>query len=158
MENSAVTQIFLNDRYVVVQSAADAYNATNPQFELDNTWIFSKGSRTYLNAYYVIGHDSSNVELYFDRERSRLYIAEDNGFSLHEIGDASLVMNLIDEEMIGKSQDLIIISESIDYPSSRSVLCTVKFTVSFISSDNMTIFATGLDRPQTYSVNYPNPI
>lgn len=67
MESSRVKQIFLNDRYLVVQSAADAYNETNPKFEIDYTWVFSKGSRTYLNAYHVINHNSSIVEIDFDR-------------------------------------------------------------------------------------------
>ena len=50
MENSTVKQIFLNDRYLIVQASA-----------MDNTWIFTKGSRTYLNAYHVIHHNSSIV-------------------------------------------------------------------------------------------------
>lgn len=32
MENSNVKQIFMNDLYLIVQSSADAYNATNPKF------------------------------------------------------------------------------------------------------------------------------
>lgn len=61
MENSNVKQIFMNDRYLIVQSSADAYNSTNPKFEIDYTWVFTKGSRTYLNAYHVINHNSSIV-------------------------------------------------------------------------------------------------
>jgi hypothetical protein len=63
MENSRIKQIFLNDQYLIVQSAADAFNATHPKFEIDYTWVFSKGSRTYLNAYHVINHNSSIVEI-----------------------------------------------------------------------------------------------
>lgn len=32
MENSRIKQIFLNDKYVIAQSAADAFNSTNPKF------------------------------------------------------------------------------------------------------------------------------
>lgn len=76
MENSNVKQVFMNDRYLIVQSSADAYNATNPKFPIDYTWVFTKGSRTYLNAYHVINHNSSIVEVDFDREKSQLYIAD----------------------------------------------------------------------------------
>lgn len=82
MENSSIKQVFLNDRYLIVQSSADAYNATNPKFEIDYTWIFSKGSRTYLNAYHVINHNSSIVEVEFDRENSHIYIADEKGLTL----------------------------------------------------------------------------
>lgn len=61
MANSYVKQVFLNDKYLVVQSTAMGSNATNPEFEVDYTWVFSKGSRTYLNAYHVINHNSSVV-------------------------------------------------------------------------------------------------
>ena len=65
MENSKVQQMVINDRFVVVQSkanAADAENAGN-DVEYDYTWIFTKGSRTYANAHVVIDHKSSNVEI-----------------------------------------------------------------------------------------------
>ena len=61
MENSTVKNLLLNDQYLIVQSSAEAYNSTNPKFNIDYTWVFSKGSRTYLNAYYTIEHNSSIV-------------------------------------------------------------------------------------------------
>lgn len=61
MENSTIKNLFLNDRYLIVQSSAEAYNATHPKFNIDYTWVFSKGSRTYINAYYTIEHNSSVV-------------------------------------------------------------------------------------------------
>jgi hypothetical protein len=76
MENSKVKQLFINDQYVIVQSTADAYNSTKPKFEIDYTWIFTKGSRTYTNAYHVINHNSSIVEVDFDRANNHLYIAD----------------------------------------------------------------------------------
>ena len=36
--------------------------------------------------------------------------------------------------------------------------CQEKFTVFFVSKDNFTIFPTGLDPTDVYSVNYPNPL
>lgn len=85
MENSTVKQIFLNDLYLIVQSSADAYNSTNPKFEVDYTWIFSRGTKSYLNAYHVINHNSSQVDIEFDREKSRLYIADERGLTLRQI-------------------------------------------------------------------------
>lgn len=158
MESSRIKQIFLNDRYLIVQSAADAYNSTNPKFEIDYTWIFSKGSRTYLNAYHVINHNSSIVEVEFDREKSNIYIADEKGLTLRKIGDARMILHYRDEKMYGKSEDLVIFAESFDWFSNETFRCQEKFTVFFVSHDNMTIFPTGLDPTDVYSVNYPNPL
>jgi hypothetical protein len=61
MENSTVKQLIINNQFVVVQSSANATNSTNPNFEIDYTWVFSRGSRTYSNAFAVINHNSSKV-------------------------------------------------------------------------------------------------
>jgi hypothetical protein len=158
MENSNIKQIFLNDRYLIVQSAADAYNATNPKFEIDYTWVFSKGSRTYLNAYHVINHNSSIVEVDFDRQNSRLYIADEKGLTLRQIGDARLTLHYIGDDKYGKSEEITLFADSFDWNSNETFRCQEKFTVFFVSKENMTIFPTGLDPTDVYSVNYPNPL
>ena len=101
MDNSRVKQVALNDRYLMVQSAADGSNATHPKFEIDYTWIFTKGSRTYLNAYHVIDHNSSKVEIDFDRDNSHLYIADESGVTLREISQARLVLHFLEPKLIG---------------------------------------------------------
>lgn len=49
----------MNDKFLIVQSAANATDSSKKTFEIDYTWIFTKGSRTYTNAYHVINHNSS---------------------------------------------------------------------------------------------------
>lgn len=61
MEHSHVRFITLNDRYLLVQSAANGTNNMNADVEVDYTWVFTKASRTYMNAYHVINHNSSKV-------------------------------------------------------------------------------------------------
>lgn len=62
MEHSHVKQVIINDQFVVVQSAANATSDEKPKgFEIDYTWVFSRGARTYTNAYAVINHNSSKV-------------------------------------------------------------------------------------------------
>jgi hypothetical protein len=84
MENSTVKQVMLNDKYLMVQSSADAKNDTHT-FKVDYTWVFTKGSRTYLNAYHVINHNSSIVDIDFDRENSQLFVAEEEGLALYQL-------------------------------------------------------------------------
>jgi hypothetical protein len=63
LENSTVQNVFMSNKYVVVQASSLAYNDTHPKFQINNTWIFSKGSRTYTNAYHVISHNSTVVQI-----------------------------------------------------------------------------------------------
>ena len=69
----------LNDEYLFVQSSATVESSNT---EYDYTWVFSKGSRTYLNAYHIIDHKNPNVVIDFDRENSHLYIADSDGLRL----------------------------------------------------------------------------
>ena len=66
MENSKIKQVMLNDQYLFVQSEVEA-ETENVITKYEYTWVFTKGSRTYLNAYHVIDHNSSNVEIFLDR-------------------------------------------------------------------------------------------
>jgi hypothetical protein len=76
MEHSHVKQLIINDQFMVVQSAANGTNSTHPLFEIDYTWIFSRGARTYTNAYSVINHNSSKAELEFNKYNDRLLVAD----------------------------------------------------------------------------------
>jgi hypothetical protein len=98
------------------------------------------------------------VEIEFDRANSHLYIADEKGLSLREIADARLVMHYMNDSMYGKSEDVVLYAESFDWNINETFKCQEKFTVFFVSKDNLTIFPTGLDPTDVYSVNYPNPL
>lgn len=158
MENSRIKQIQLNDRYLFVQSASDAQNETNPSFEIDYTWVFTKGARTYLNAYHVINHNSSIVEIEFDRENSNLYLADQAGVSLIRIYPAMLRMDFLDTKLIGVEENLVIFAESTDPNSKDKFKCQEVFKAILMSRENMTLLPSGFNPPTVYSVNYPKSV
>lgn len=123
MENSTIKQILLNDNYLFVQSSAMAKNDTNPSFEIDYTWIFTKGSRTYLNAYHIIDHNSSIVEIEFDRQKNRLFIADQQGLTLREINEARLVLHFLNQSLVGKEEQIVVQARSYDAHSNESFVC-----------------------------------
>lgn len=65
----------MNDRFLIVQSAVNATNSTG-DYEMDYTWIFNKGARTYMNAYHVVNHNSSKVELDLNNMNDRIILAD----------------------------------------------------------------------------------
>jgi hypothetical protein len=61
MDHSHIKQLLINDLFVIVQSSANGTNDTHANFSIDYTWIFSKGARTYTNAYGIINHKNNKV-------------------------------------------------------------------------------------------------
>ena len=106
----------------------------------------------------MINHNSSIVEVDFDRANSRLYIADEKGLTLRQIDEAKLVLHYMDETFYGKSEDVVLFADSFDFNSNETFRCQEKFTALFISKDNFTIFPTGLDPTDVYSINFPNPL
>lgn len=87
------------------------------------TWVFTKGARTYLNAYHVIDHSSSMVEIFLDRYNSHLYIGDQKGLTLYEIGEPRIVLHYIDKSLVGKEEELVIFAESTDPHSNKTFKC-----------------------------------
>lgn len=68
------------------------------------------------------------------------------------------MMHNMDTKLIGQTEELVLFADSTDFNSNETFRCQEKFTVFFITPENMTIFPTGLDPTDVYSVNYPNPL
>ncbi len=83
--DSVVKDIKVNGQYIIVQSKANVTNNNGTAYEVDYTWIFTKGSRTYMNAYQVIPHNSSKVDIDFDPELNHIYSADEGGLALFKI-------------------------------------------------------------------------
>lgn len=94
IEHSHIKQLIISKDFIVVQSSANATNETNPNFEIDYTWIFSKGARTYTNAYQIINHNSSSVALDFNKDTNRLYVVDENGRYLYQINQPKIILEL----------------------------------------------------------------
>jgi hypothetical protein len=56
MPDSIVSQIFLNERFVFIQSQSQFNDIT-----YNYTWIMNRGDRTYTKAFKVIKHNSAKT-------------------------------------------------------------------------------------------------
>jgi hypothetical protein len=130
--DSQVRDIKINDKYVIVQAKANVTNNNNTSYEVDYTWIFTKGSRTYMNAYQVIQHNSSKVDIDLDPSMSHIYSADESGLALFKIDEARLYLHYINQSMVGKKEDVVVTAFSSD-PSNpnKTANCSEKMTVIF---------------------------
>lgn len=51
MSNSTVQQVWVNEQYVIAQVSANVTNSTNGTTWYNSSIVFSRGTRTYMNAY-----------------------------------------------------------------------------------------------------------
>jgi hypothetical protein len=55
-----------------------------------------------MNSYLVINHNSTQVELDFDKSNSHLYTADEGGLVLYQLDGARINLHYINTSMIGK--------------------------------------------------------
>ena len=111
-----------------------------------------------MNAYHVIDHASSIVDIDFDRMNNHLYIADGNGLTLRQIDEAKLILHFIKKDLIGKEEKIVIFAESFDPHTNKTFKCQEEITAILVDPSNMTIFPSNYVHPTTYSVNYPKPL
>lgn len=56
MQDAEVTSLWVNRDFIVAQVAANVTDGKNDTVEYNSSIVFSRGTRTYLNAYAIIEH------------------------------------------------------------------------------------------------------
>ena len=84
-----------------------------------------------MNAYQVINHNSSNVDIDFDATENHIYSADEAGLALFKLDEARLNLHYINQSMIGKSEQIIIKATSTDPHSNKTMSCYENMTVFF---------------------------
>ena len=89
MPDSVVSQVFLNTRFVFVQSTSIDNNIT-----YNYTWILNRGDRTYSRAFHVIKHSSANVMIDLNEDLTYLIIINEESISNYAFDQANLIFTL----------------------------------------------------------------
>jgi 6-phosphogluconolactonase (cycloisomerase 2 family) len=75
-----------------------------------------------MNAYQVIQHNSSKVDIDFDPSQNHLYSADEAGLALFQIDEARLKLQFANQSMVGKSQELIVTATSTDPSNPKKIV------------------------------------
>lgn len=108
MQESRVHNIIIDEKYLVVQASANSTNNDSTWQVLNYTWIFTKGSRTYQNAYKVINHDSNDVLIDMNRYMEELLVFDRQGIKHYKLNDAKITIQQRDNTTLGKAIDVLI--------------------------------------------------
>jgi hypothetical protein len=89
MPGSSIGQIFLNDRFLIVQAASEG-----DELLFNYTWIFNRGDRTYNRAFKVLSHDTPNTRIDFNMDESYLIVMDDETLTNYALDSANLLLRL----------------------------------------------------------------
>jgi hypothetical protein len=85
MSNSTVYSVWLNEEYVIAQLSANVTNGTGGADWYNSSIVFSRGTRTYLNAYEILEHNTTNVILDFERSTNLVLVIEEGYTRLYRL-------------------------------------------------------------------------
>jgi hypothetical protein len=71
-DGSWIHDIWVNEQYVIAQLTANLTNEKGVSSSTQSTYVFSRGSRTYLNAYAAIPHPNFHAFVDFQRDTGQM--------------------------------------------------------------------------------------
>lgn len=93
MSNSHIQSIWVNRHYVVAQFTANATSPENITTLYNTTIVFSRKTRSYMNAHEIFEHNSSNVIIDLERSTDYLMIMNETKITYHRMTVPMLVAN-----------------------------------------------------------------
>lgn len=154
MANSFVMSLQVNHRYVVVQAES---NSTEGNL-YNMTWVFTRGSRVYSNAYAVIPHPTWDTFIDLNRQFSFILTIDEAGIQLWELNQPRLMINPTSDTLIGSTSIFSIVGRSLNPVTGRNFSCTFTFKTAVVKADNFTLWPTGLTPSKEYFSNYPGEL
>ena len=158
VQNSTIRQVLLNREFLVVQASGEAAVLEEFNALLNYTWVFSRGSRTYTNAYKVFGHPTQDVLIEFDLTSNYLMIVDTQGVQNYELAKPILTINQTDLSMLSKQVKLGIIATSSDPINPNVIYCVEQVNIVFVEPTNMSLWPTVKTASETMYINYPGEL
>lgn len=155
MPDSVVSQVFLNTRFVFLQSSSMDSGVT-----YNYTWILNRGDRTYSRAFHVIKHNTSNVIIDLNEDLTFLLVINEDSISNYAFDQANLVLTLdSNEDLLDALSNFTIDALSYDPSSiSKNVTCTLQVNFTLLDEYNRTMWPIGTAPPSFYNANYPGKV
>lgn len=89
-DNSLIHDIWVNQMYVVAQLSADLTNDKKQTNTYHSTYVFTRKTRTYTNAYVVIPHENPQTFVDLNRGNNLLLIIDTQGLSFYLLSNPSV--------------------------------------------------------------------
>lgn len=158
MENSQVTDVWVNEEYIACQLKANVTNSTNQTEEYHSTIIFDRGTRTYTNAYAVIHHSSSNVVIDLNIQHNVLLSIDEDSIDTYFIDEPLLFLWPQNNSKVGQEYNFSVKAESKNENNGHFLVCTFDWRFVIVEAGSLTLWPTGIEVPDTYYANFPGAL
>jgi hypothetical protein len=85
MMNSTISSLCVNEEFIVVMTSANVTRFDNSTVWLNITNVFSRRTRSYLTAFQIFQHNTSNTFVDFERSTNRLLIITPYQLSVYSL-------------------------------------------------------------------------
>jgi hypothetical protein len=158
-ENAWMHDLWVNEGYVVAQITANLTDAkTNQTSAYQSTYVFTRGSRTYLNAYLAVPHPNFHAFVDLHRDNSQMLVLDTDGYGLHQISTPRLSIIPENPQLKNKEFSFVVKAVSTNEYTKESLPCTFTFKYLVVDNDALAIWPTGRKLPDTYYANYPGQL
>ena len=82
----------MNPQYVIVQLTANMTDSRSVQAANQSTYVFTRGSRTYLNAFAVLPNFDINTYVDMNIDKFQIMVIESNKINIYQISTPKLAV------------------------------------------------------------------
>lgn len=150
--------LWVNDQYVVAQITANLTDAGNKTVAYQSTYVFTRGSRTYLNAYAAFPHPNFHAFVDMNRDNGQLMTIDTDNIIIYQISIPVVSVFPQNPTLLNKEFSFIVKGESTNEYTMESLVCTFTFKYIVVANDSLALWPTGLKLPETYYANYPGQL
>jgi hypothetical protein len=158
-EGAWMHDLWVNEGYVVAQITSNLTNSKNETVAYQSTYVFTRGSRTYLNAYLAIPHSNFHAFVDLNRDNSQMLVIDSDALILYQISAPRLSIIPQDPALLNKQFSFIVKAESTnEYGLELPLVCTFTYKYIVVANDSLALWPTGMRLPETYYANYPGQL
>ena len=158
-DGSSIHSLWLNEQYVTVQLSANLTDHLNQSRPYQSSLVFTRGSRTYMNAYVAIPHPNEHAFVDLNRENSTIMEMDTEKIVVHALHNPKLTVMPTDPKLLNTEFKFVVegLSRN-EYNPDDKILCVFEFKFLVVPNDSLAIWPTGRHLPDTYYSNYPGEL
>lgn len=158
-ENAWMHDLWVNEQYVVAQITANLTDSQGKTVAYQSTYVFTRGSRTYLNAYAAIPHPNFHSFVDLHRANSQMLTIDTDGLVLYQLSSPRVSVFPQNPSLLNKEFSFIVKAESSnEYGAEPPLVCTFMYKYIVVGNDSLALWPTGRKLPDTYYANYPGQL
>ena len=158
MEGAIVTSLWVNREYVLTQITANVTDGKNESAWYNASLIFTRGTRTYLNAYAVVEHRNYRTIIEFSRAHNHVFIMDEETMNNYQLDTPILTVNPTSKDTMGQDYQFSVNGLSVNSVSGVSLACSVTMKFKVVDLEDRHLYPTGFDLPKNYYANYPGEL